>query len=387
MKSKLSGLVLFSFCVVFSQVRIPGPGGAAPGGAAPCTPASGYTNCRLLTIDRTKVPSTQANFPVLVSKTVTEWKTVANGGVIQNTTTSTSCSKSGIAVPADLIFTSDSGGTTQITGVEWEAYTASSGLVKLWIKIASVSSSADTVFYASYNKASVTTCQNTIADTWDSNFKGVWHFGDGATLNLSDSTSNGNNGTGVNTPTATTLQIDGAAHLVGASSQDITATVTALNSVTQATLSGWLKRTSASNDVAFGADEGSNVRLIVTAASDGNIYLAVDGAYEYVSNNNTSAHYLTLVYNGGLSGTARIEFYLDGVAQSPTTSGIAPASLSASLQSMHFGKDISSGNNFSTGDIDEVRISTGIARSADWITAEYNNQNDPATFITVGAQV
>src|SRR4029077_10889754 len=35
------------------------------------------------------------------------------------------------------------------------------------------------------------------------------------------------------------------------------------------------------------------------------------------------------------------------------------------------------------GEIDEVRISS-VTRSADWITAEYNNQNSPGTFITMG---
>src|SRR4029077_19209324 len=37
------------------------------------------------------------------------------------------------------------------------------------------------------------------------------------------------------------------------------------------------------------------------------------------------------------------------------------------------------------GNIDEVHIST-VARSAAWITAEYNNQNSPGTFITMGSE-
>src|SRR5207249_3228934 len=37
------------------------------------------------------------------------------------------------------------------------------------------------------------------------------------------------------------------------------------------------------------------------------------------------------------------------------------------------------------GNIDEVHIST-VARSAAWITAEYNNQNSPVTFITLGTE-
>jgi hypothetical protein len=37
------------------------------------------------------------------------------------------------------------------------------------------------------------------------------------------------------------------------------------------------------------------------------------------------------------------------------------------------------------GNIDEFHFSNS-ARSADWIAAEYNNQNSPSTFVTVGAE-
>ncbi len=37
-----------------------------------------------------------------------------------------------------------------------------------------------------------------------------------------------------------------------------------------------------------------------------------------------------------------------------------------------------------TGNLDEIRVSN-IARSADWIAAEYNNQKNPSTFYSIGA--
>jgi hypothetical protein len=37
-----------------------------------------------------------------------------------------------------------------------------------------------------------------------------------------------------------------------------------------------------------------------------------------------------------------------------------------------------------TGLMDEMRVSS-IARSADWIKTEYNNQSSPATFVSQGA--
>ena len=44
-----------------------------------------------------------------------------------------------------------------------------------------------------------------------------------------------------------------------------------------------------------------------------------------------------------------------------------------------------SGAQFFNGDIDEVRISN-TNRGADWIQTEYNNQNSPGTFITMGSE-
>jgi hypothetical protein len=43
------------------------------------------------------------------------------------------------------------------------------------------------------------------------------------------------------------------------------------------------------------------------------------------------------------------------------------------------------GGNYWNGRLDEIHVSN-IARSADWITTEYNNQNNPGTFYTIGAE-
>jgi hypothetical protein len=38
------------------------------------------------------------------------------------------------------------------------------------------------------------------------------------------------------------------------------------------------------------------------------------------------------------------------------------------------------------GKLDEIRISNGVARSADWIATQYNNQQNPSTFSTTGPE-
>ena len=51
---------------------------------------------------------------------------------------------------------------------------------------------------------------------------------------------------------------------------------------------------------------------------------------------------------------------------------------------MNLGSDSGGGSVFN-GLIDEVRISN-TARSPSWILTEYNNQNNPSTFYTIGSE-
>src|SRR5439155_310959 len=109
------------------------------------TPATGCQ--RSMTIDHTKVPSTQSNFTVMVNVTDPALKTVANGGHVAN------------ANGYDIGFYADSGGTTKL---KWqvEKYNGTTGNLIAWVKIPSVSSSIDTVFYLMYGNSSINTDQS-----------------------------------------------------------------------------------------------------------------------------------------------------------------------------------------------------------------------------------
>ena len=85
------------------------------------------------------------------------------------------------------------------------------------------------------------TDQSDPLNTWDSNFKAVYHLGNGTTLTATDSTG-GNNGTLVNSPTAIAGKIDGAAHFVHNSSQTIALANSSDFPITTAwTMEGWFK--------------------------------------------------------------------------------------------------------------------------------------------------
>ncbi len=167
--------------------------------------SNGYSNRRTVTIDHTKVPDTdQTNFPMLFSGKYPYLATTSNGGGVTNS--------SGY----DIVFALDAAGTT-ILPFEQESYDPSTGKVNYWVQVPSVSHAYDTVIFLFYGNSSISTDHSNKTGTWDSNFKGVWHMGNGTTLSAADSTANGNNGTVGGSPTAITGQISGAVNFSGSS--------------------------------------------------------------------------------------------------------------------------------------------------------------------------
>ena len=86
-----------------------------------------------------------------------------------------------------------------------EKYDGTTGNLIAWVKIPSLSSSSDTVFYLLYGDSSINTDQSDPPNTWDSNFKGVWHMSDSAAnTTIRESTATGANATNnANTSTKT----------------------------------------------------------------------------------------------------------------------------------------------------------------------------------------
>lgn len=107
--------------------------------------------------------------------------TLANGGYLHS------------AFGYDVVFALDPNGDT-LFPFERVGYHAT-GEVEFWIKVPVVSATLDTNIYILYGDASITTDPQQRTAPWDAGFVGVYHFGDGVTLDLTDSTSNANNGT------------------------------------------------------------------------------------------------------------------------------------------------------------------------------------------------
>lgn len=326
-----------------------------------------------LTIDHTKCgASDSTNFPVLVYISDARLKTVGNGGQIQNT--GTQSGGNAVTMPFDLIFTSDSAGSTRIP---WEIdyYDGTNGILWAWVKIGTVSHSVDTLFYGWFGDASVNSQQNTgsfsVANVWANGFVGVWHFPDGTTLNLKDSTSNANDGTATNV-SAASGQVDGGALWGGAAGNVNIASPTNLDIGTgDFTVGGWFYVSSAHS---FQEPIQFNKYGIVFSGSNLKFAINIAGT----TSTATGAISLNTWYHVKMTRTGTTyKAYLNGALQSSTfsDSGYTEAGY-------HIGYGFGYPANNFVGEMDEISASTTV-RSADWITTEYNNQNSPGTFLSI----
>ncbi len=175
------------------------PAAAGGGGGLNCNSGvNGYTCYHSLTVDHTKVGSgTQANFPVMVAGTfdgtggLPDLRVTGSGGKIQHTTTETG--GPGITVPADAVFTSDSGCSTLLKW-EWKTYSSTTGAAVAFVNAGTgasqVNGTGDSAFFLCYGKSSISTWQGDVAGSWNTGYISVHHLGNGTTLDLHDSTGN-----------------------------------------------------------------------------------------------------------------------------------------------------------------------------------------------------
>ncbi len=372
--------------------------------------SNGYQYCREIVIDHTKVPSTQTNYPVGLcwgaaagsncSTNSLEFATQANGGKLSN------------ANGYDFIFTSDNAGTTPIA-YERVAQDLAVGTAEMWVLISSLSSSADTKIYLFYHNTSVTTDQSNGTAVWDTNFLGVHHMqlltGSYTTLiPARDSTSRGNNLPLQLFPMAvavdaTTGVIGGAADFSpgGAFGNSSSAFTDFPNKggppAAPFTLEGWFNINGDTSGAVycFGDNnvQGDRWDLIwstTTWALEGqNVFITFTGG--------TSAgwHRIVTILASGDTQFKQAKVYIDGVSQTVTDNFNGSTAVAPTYQAGHLpytsGQTCGLGiaqipDNLYSGLADELRLSK-IERSQDWITTDYNNQSNPATFSTVGSEV
>jgi hypothetical protein len=329
-----------------------------------------FSYAKTVTVDHTKCASADStDFPMLFNSTVAHFKTVANGGRVQNSN------------GYDIVFCSDASLVNKLD-YEVEKYDATSGLLVAHVRIPTLTHSTDKVFYIGYGDSSISTFQGNITGTWASKYKCVLHGGDGTTINVNDSTSNANNFTNSNA-TASSGQVYGAMHFNGTNAK---VTKSGLQiPQTDGTATCWWKPNvgSANNRIAFGVYNASPLRLFeMQPYSDGHWYFGwYDNGNDKRANWTESGissgtwYKITVTWQNGSFTVLQVN------ASTVASTNSLNAIWSTTGVTSALGWD-ESANAFANVDIDEFRI-TNVAETQDWMTTEYNNQNSPSTFYSL----
>ena len=248
-----------------------------------------------------------------------------------------------------------------------------------------------------YGNSTINTDQSDPPNTWDSNFKAVWHLGNGSTLSLNDSTSNGNSLANVGATGATTGKISGGAGPFNGTSQCLKTTSAINLGTNKVTLSAWVNITGYTNSnfaalAQFAVTnwflDNNSFSSTPDEAGTWGVWAAGNGTRNGGKFTRPSAgvHYVVFTYDTTLGAALNVNAYVDGVAQTITqTFSDNTASANFGNYIVHLMAQSDETVFWPATYLDEVRLSSSI-RSADWITAEYNNQNSPGTFITMGSE-
>ena len=348
---------------------------------------------RSVTIDKTKVGETDANFAVLLNLTtagsgiISDLKTVANAGDIQNTCTGGAGGS--ITIPADLVFRTSVDLSDAGTNIphEVEYYDATTGALVVHVKCG-VNTASDVVIYMVYGNSAITTNQEQITSVWDANFKLVWHFAQSSNPIL-DSTVNNNNGTIFSSPSfvdgniGKARQFDGLDDYIEKASPANFPTGTA-----QRTMSMWFKQPVSEYNVELGGygynlSTGDRFAFAILNAAN-RIYIECRSIAAYCTwTYDSNWHFLVAVLPANKTKATEILLYLDGVQQSTTPD--PEGTLATVAFAVAVGRIPNVAGYYFEGMIDEFRVES-VARSAEYIATTFNNQSNPATFYTLGGE-
>lgn len=348
----------------------------------------GYSYARQITIQSSQVSGTanHSNFPVLISVTDTNLRTTANGGHVTNSN------------GFDIIFTSSDCMTRLDHQVE--SYNPATGLYIAWVRVPVLSISANTIIQMYYGNSSVTSTTSSTG-TWDTGYKGVWHFNN----SVLDNTSNASNLTDNSTANLAAAKIGAGRDLnnstnvvSNAAGQYLRLSNGFFSGMTSFSFEGWvnLDRSNTNWERIFDFGQGTGVnfflcpstgtgspsetRARITNNSAANEQGPVSGN---VTNTGAWMHWAVVLDNA----TSTMSLYKNGAVLATANGTVTrtPQDIEASTAN-YFGRSQYAADHYIDAQFDEFRISS-VARSAGWITTSYNNQNSPSSFYTLAAEV
>jgi len=324
-----------------------------------------------VTIDNTKVAGDETDFPVYIE--ITD----------QSNALFDNCQSTG----NDILFTTTDGQTKIPHEIEY-IKTATTKKLVAWVK-SDILGATDTEIYMYYGNPTSGN-QQEITSTWNSGYSMVQHLGE-ASGTFYDSTTYDNDGTdsgGVtyraNGKTGYGVTFDGSNdNIVLPSSNSLTG-----DSLQTVTIETWIKFTDTGKDYTFSVKRSAAASTLISMSTNhvskkaGFLTRnAADTTHSYMDStsdmNDGNWHYIVAVVNG-----ATRTLYVDGSPDKNDSNG---------MQSVTDNSNPAALGGFSTssyqynGSLDEVKFSR-VARSTNWISSSYANQNSPSTFFSLGAE-
>jgi len=352
-----------------------------------------YSYYSPVTIDNTKVSGTgsHTDYIFLYKTTDARLKTVANGGHVENS--------SGF----DIAFYNNTSATTKYAH-KVLAYGASSGELIAWVKIPSVSTSVDTTFYIHYGDGTISSSQEDVTALF-SGYSAVFDGDDTSTTTLADSTSNSNDlGLGTGSFAQQAGQIYKSRYFnnsIYLKRDDANCTNLEMGT-SGVTISAWVKKISGTSNyesiitkgiLAGGVNGGYGLQFYQGKAgfqtrNDTNSYFSVietSGTYA-----DSTWHYFVGTADRSTGITDGMKFYFDGSLVGTLDISSENGVNWDNGERLEIGARSAAG----TGEylflrdtyVESGKIQIGTQKSADLIATEYNNQNSPSTFYTLGTE-
>ncbi|MFX0116240.1 MAG: LamG-like jellyroll fold domain-containing protein, partial [Candidatus Hodarchaeota archaeon] len=297
----------------------------------------------------------------------------------------------------DIMFTNTSGTKLPHEIEHYDrTYNSTHAHLVAWV-MANLSSSQNTIV-SMYFGNPITANQENPEGVWDSNYVMVHHMNEDPTTTIYDSTSKENNAAangGMTSGDQVAGMMNGGIDFDGNDDYLTVPDDASLNITGEITLEAWVYYK--------GYDVGHRYAKILhkplsSIIDPWNVYsLALDdtmgdsanlrfeisngsaGSQEAVESTSIVAlngwTHVVATYNG-----ATMRIYINGVDENQNSASIIIGTNNNPLQIGSW--DIATDNRW-YGILDELRISN-VARSADWIVTSWNNQNDPASFYSIG---
>jgi hypothetical protein len=340
-----------------------------------------------ITIDSAMVSQDLTNFPVLIELTDPDLKSKARSDGY------------------DILFTSSDGFFK--LDHEFEVYDSSTGYLRAWVKVPSLSSTIDTELYMYYGNPAADNQQNPDGVWADYSF--VLHFNeDPSTSDILDSSSNNADfspGILLDTNDLVDGKIGKALRFEGGSDGDYiyidTSKVTWSGPTDMFSLEFWLNQaedtTSAATYVSLPYPTGTEDFPRIMSNGRMHAWIKNGGTWDEITTTTTVYaigdwyHFIVSYYDGnGVSGDTKYRFYVNGDQERSEDADPDLTTPHVPWNTFAIGAD--DDNNAGTlsnseykGLVDEFRVYHGW-HDVGWAFAEYNNQNSPSTFYTVGSE-